>query len=147
MAGEKVNSQGSEVTKNRKLRVVIYGNFWNDKADKVREWANDWFNEHGLENRYEAHICKIRDAIEDAFYGKVEDNDPETIPDLVMAGKYIRDDMGPGWSDFELDGGDIERIQRLCEQHCVPLVRYRFDPPTNSPQLTSGVMMLRGKTS
>lgn len=147
MAAEIVNSQSSEVANNRKLRVVIYGNFWVDKADKVREWASDWFDEHGLEGRYEAHICKIRGAIEDAFFGKVEDTDPETIPDLVMAGKYIRDDMGGGWTDFELDSGDITRIQRLCEQHHVPLVRFRFDSSANSPQLTSGVMMLREKTS
>ena len=147
MAKEIDNIKDSGTIKNGKIRVVIYGNNWVDRASEVCKWAEGWFNEHELAGRYEAHICKTRGAIEDAFYGKAEGTDPETLPDLVMAGKYIRDNMGGGWFDFELDDGDITRIQSLCEEHNVPLVRFRFNSATNSPQLISGIMMSREKAS
>jgi len=128
----------TEIVPNKR-RVVIYGNNWDDKVYGVADWVDNWLNDQGLNEELESHICKIRPAIETAFFGQDEDTDPKSIPALVMAGKNIRDTLGGGWSDFSIEP-EMQRIKKLCQTYGVPLIRYEFNKETGLPRLTEGEM-------
>lgn len=138
---EAVSTPSNEIVPKPK-RIVIYGNNWNDRITEVHTWTESWFKERGMGDAIEIRGCKVRGAINIAFYGQEEDDDPKTIPSLVIAGQKIRDAGLGGWTDFSMDSV-IDRIQSLCDEHNVPLVRYEFDKDANAPVIKSGSLLLK----
>lgn len=124
-----------------KFRVVVFGNNYDDRVYDVGDWALKWLEKEGLLEKCEVRVCKVRGAMEDAFFGIGDYSDTKSILALVMAGENIRDYELGGWTDFSIEH-DLQRIKELCEQYDVPLVRFRFDQQTGQPQITSGSMRL-----
>lgn len=127
----------NEVASAGKLQVVIYGNNYDDHVYDVALWSQKWFSEHGLSGQYEPHVCKIRGVIEAAFFGQACESSPKEIPVLVMVGQNIRDADGSGWHDAPIEP-EMPRIEQLCLENNVPLIRYSFDRITHEPILIGG---------
>lgn len=136
MTIEIFNPEKREALKPQKYRIVIYGNNWQDCVCRVSDWASETLSETHPEDEFNIRICKNIDEIESVFFD-------QAIPDLVLAGQYIRKHTGAGYNDLKLDEVAITTIEHLCKEYSVPLVRFEFDNASNKHQTVSGEMVLK----